>query len=1056
MNTHPTRIFRVASLAAAGLALFLAASGAGYAQAPASVVGAATGSIEGRIAQRATDRFLANVRVAIEGTSRETFTDEIGYYRLDAIPSGAVTVRAFYTGLRPATQAVTVSGGQTVVLDLQLEPLPGAAGLPTDAATVKLDAFVVGASREMDGAAFAINEQRVAANIKNVVSTDEFGAVAEGNIGEFLKFLPGVSVDYVGGNARSISISGVPPDNVPVTLGGLSMASNSGDGGRGRSFNMDFFSTNNLSRVEIEYSPTAESPGSALAGTVNLVPRSAFERAKPVFNYSVSALLRDNNRSLRATPGPRGHATNKIRPGADFSYAAPVSKSFGYTVSAGSASQFSPQDTPVALWRGASAITNGVAFPYTTPDLPYLSRYSYEDGGKFTTRLSLGVTFDFRLTEYDRLSVGFHAARTTIGYYNKALAFQINQVEPAGFTLTSTRSRTGTAELNLATEGRERVNKTAMPTLFWYHRGPVWKFESAASYSSNVNNHVDVQVGRFFNATARRTGLTMAFDDIQPDYPGRPERITVTDGTTGAVVDPYSLASYSLATANSTESVVADIRRNVTFTAARDFRGVVPFTLKSGLNWLVSQRDNVFNQPIYNYVGADGRASTTPVGNDDSAARFLDASLSQETAPFGFPLTQRIGNDGLYQFFQVNSTQFTTNAATTYISNVNNSRFARERISAAFLRGDAGFLENRLKVVTGLRAEQTNIDGEGPLNDPTRNYQRDASGRIVLGANGRPVALTSDALASAQLTRIFRGTKARKEYLTLFPSLNASYALRENLIARAAYYHSIGRPNFDLYTGGVTLPDTESPASPSNVTTVANVGIKPWVARTKMVRLEYYFSGVGVLSASAFRRDFEHFFAQSNAAPTPEFLALYGLDPSVYGKYDVATQYNLADTTRVEGFDLNYKQALTFLPPWARGIQVFGNLSRQRVTGGAADFFSGYQPKGANWGVSLTRPRYNLRVNFNYQGQRRQGQITATGTDRIGPAIYTWRDDRLYIDVLGEVSVRRNFAVFFNLRNVNDQTERIIVSGPQTPASARFRQSTDFASLWTFGIKGAF
>jgi hypothetical protein len=71
-------------------------------------------------------------------------------------------------------------------------------------------------------------------------------------------------------------------------------------------------------------------------------------------------------------------------------------------------------------------------------------------------------------------------------------------------------------------------------------------------------------------------------------------------------------------------------------------------------------------------------------------------------------------------------------------------------------------------------------------------------------------------------------------------------------------------------------------------------------------------------------------------------------------------------------------------------------------------------------------------------------------------SIYTWRDDRLYIDVLGEVSLRRNLAFFFNLRNVNDQTENTVVYGTQTPASARFRQSTDFASLWTFGLKGSF
>ena len=59
-----------------------------------------------------------------------------------------------------------------------------------------------------------------------------------------------------------------------------------------------------------------------------------------------------------------------------------------------------------------------------------------------------------------------------------------------------------------------------------------------------------------------------------------------------------------------------------------------------------------------------------------------------------------------------------------------------ELVSAAYFRADLGFLSNRLKIVTGLRAEQTNIDAEGPLTDPSRNIQRDASGRPVLGANG--------------------------------------------------------------------------------------------------------------------------------------------------------------------------------------------------------------------------------------------------------------------------------------------------------------------------------
>ena len=50
--------------------------------------------------------------------------------------------------------------------------------------------------------------------------------------------------------------------------------------GTGRNVELNAVSINNLSRIEAIYSPTPESPGSALAGSVNLVPRSAFERSR--------------------------------------------------------------------------------------------------------------------------------------------------------------------------------------------------------------------------------------------------------------------------------------------------------------------------------------------------------------------------------------------------------------------------------------------------------------------------------------------------------------------------------------------------------------------------------------------------------------------------------------------------------------------------------------------------------------------------------------------------------------------------------------------------------
>src|SRR4051794_29209441 len=128
------------------------------------------GTIEGRVVSARNGEYLENARVSVEGTSLETFTDAEGSYRLANVPAGAVRVRAFFTGMTPQTIDVSVMPGQSVNRDITLTPL----SFDRDG-TVKLSQFVVAEAREMDAAALAINEQRFAPNIKNVVSTEEFG-----------------------------------------------------------------------------------------------------------------------------------------------------------------------------------------------------------------------------------------------------------------------------------------------------------------------------------------------------------------------------------------------------------------------------------------------------------------------------------------------------------------------------------------------------------------------------------------------------------------------------------------------------------------------------------------------------------------------------------------------------------------------------------------------------------------------------------------------------------------------------------------------------------------
>ncbi|MEO6244628.1 MAG: TonB-dependent receptor, partial [Opitutaceae bacterium] len=992
---------------------------------------AAIGMIEGRVLNIRNGEYLENARLTIEGTSLETFTDSSGQFRLGPVRAGNVKVRVFFTGLEPLTDTVVVATGETVSRDFNL----GGVGAGPGGGVVKLSEFVVGASREMAGAAIAINEQRFAPNIKNVVSTEEFGHVAEGNVGEFLKFLPGVTVEYGGGYARGISINGVPSANVPVTIDGFNLASTGGDNNTGRSVQVDMASINNIARIEVSHSPTPESQGAALAGSVNMVPRSSFERVRPVFNTTVSLVMRDNARDFRETAGPREHPTRKVHPSFDFSYVVPVNKRFGFTLSGGTARQYTAEDLSQNTWRGTSAATNGAAFPHTSPDQPYLSSYRVQDAPKDTTRRSFGVTIDYKLTRSDRLSFSFQYFSFNADTTNRSLTFNVNRVLPGNFTTTSTRGAAAAGDLLLAQGGRDRINRTYMPTLVWRHDGPVWKAEAGAGHSQGSNRVRDIDKGFFNNTQARRTDVTVAFDDL---FYLRPGRITVTDAA-GAPVDPFSLSSYALASSNSIQNDSTDIQRSAYANLRRDFNGRVPLTLKGGLDVRHALRDVRGGTRLYSFVGADGRPSTNPIGSDDSAAPYLDPSFSQRVLPFGFPRAQWNSNEQLWALYQARPNYFTIDPNASYRSAVGLSKLAEEVISSAFLRADAQFFERRLKLIGGVRAEQTNISAEGPLTDATRNFQRDAAGRVLLGANGRPLTLlpASDALGVSKLTFLDRGLHAEKEYLRWFPSLNASFNVRENLIARAAYYQSVGRPSFNQYAGGLTLPDTESPPSPANRISVNNVGIKAWDARTVKLRLEYYFEGVGQISVGAFRRNFENFFGNTVLNATPEFLSLYSLDPAIYGLYDVATQYNVPGTVRMEGLEFDYKQALTFAPPWARGLQVFANASAQRALGDANGDFAGYVPRSASWGLSLTRQQFNVRVNWNYRSRQR-GNAVAPGAS-IEPGTYNWALKRLNVDVSGEYYIRSRIAVFANLRNVGAAKDDNEVFGPSTPAHAQFR-----------------
>lgn len=997
-----------------------------------------TGSIEGRVVNSRSGAVAENARISVEGTDLVTFTDADGAFRLNNLPPGEVRLRIFYTGFTAQFETVPVSNGQTTQRDITLAE-GGPTALGTPAAVVKLDAFKVSEAREMEAAAIAINEQRFASNVKNVVSTDEFGAVAEGNVAEFLRYLPGLTVDLSGGDARTVSIDGAPAENTPVTLAGLSLpASNS----TGRQVEVGMFNLNNISRIEVSLSPTPDSPGSALAGSINMIPRSSFERSRPVFNGSVYLMMRDDWIEFGKQPALYRDPRRVIHPGFDFSWVVPVNKRFGFSVSAGKSTQYSFQTGHTNTWAGLNVATNGNALPHTTVDRPYLSSYNITDSPKETARESLGLTLDLKLTARDRISLSQHFTSFNGWTAQRSIVFNPTQIIPGTFSPTFVQGAAGAGTINNTSgNGRVRETRIRMTTLNWRHDGELWKLDAGLGRAHGTDAIRARDKGLFQNIVSRRTGVTIGFDQISDT---RPRVLTVTDGA-GARVDPFNLSNYSLISVAETPNLSRDLNVSAFANARRDFHWHVPVTLRGGLDFRQSSRDIRTGAFTWNYRGSNIPGSAGP---------FLDPTTTQREGPYGFPAMQTVDYKGVLDFFKANPDQFVFDANANYRALVNNSKYAREIISAAYLRGDIALLDRRLNIVSGVRFEQTNIEANGPLTDLSRNVLRDGSGRAILNAAGQPVPITSDPLETARLTLIDRGTDISKEYLRMFPSLNASYNIRENLIARAAVSTSIGRPDFDQYAGGVSLPNLENPPSGTNRIAVNNAGIKPWTATSYRVRLEYYFKGVGQFALGGYRRDYENFFGNTIIPATPELLNLYALDATEYGAYDVATQYNVPGTVRTTGWDMSYKQSLTFLPPWARGLHAFGNISFRRTKTndlGARGFND--IPKSGSWGISLTRPKFTARVNVSFRASQRQGRVTGVG---IEPETFNFVPSRNTVDVLGEYHLWKQVSLFANLRNVGDVPNETVTEGPNTPDYALLRMRQRYGSLWTFGIKGTF
>lgn len=1039
-----------------------------------------TGTIAGRIQNQAANLSLENARVTLVGTNREAFTNAFGDYRLTGVTPGTVTLRVFSTGLAPQTATVTVAAGETAQRDFDLLPI-SAPGPTTQegaapGAVVKLDQFVVGSARETNAATIAINEQRFAAGIKTVLSTDALGDVIQNNLGEFVKFLPGVDVGTDQMNSVQIGLRGLPSNYTNIALDGDDVNA-AASAGPTRNTLLQAFSLSNAQRVEIYKVPTSDQPAS-LAGGINMVSRTAFEASRPEFRFKAYVNQNSHEFNFRrmsgAGDGDDQKMTYHYQPDFDFAYTVPVSKTFGFSINATKNDQFG---SARRINRNFSTATTPTSVPAPNPlratvDNPYLTSLVYNVFPVYEHRYAIGSRVDWKATPTDVLSFSYSGNWLVQDYEQHN--FTINAgTNPLSWGEDFTHGRAGAGSATVANTARYVRVRNNVLRLTYRHTGALWDFTGGAGYNFSDQTYRANSHRQFETTAGRIQTATVDLDGYSQYLPGK---ITVRNAA-GQTIDPFDLNAYSFFLNGASGTRDNDsTSKNARFDAKRKFlTEKLTFSLKAGASTAETfraNRNSSFN-PVY--LGPDGIANNA----DDSFTRTPFSLLNQAMLSFPEPRNlqqvQFPSSRRAWQLYETNPNYFNTqtNLRTDVRTSLTSPQRITERLDALFLMGDFAFFNNRLRVVTGVRYERTTDDGRAVLQDNNAKYRQDAAGNLILDANKQPILIypantintttpagIANGIAEDALVYKKLGATLSKQYDGLYPSFNATYNITTNLQARLGLAQAVGRPDFGNILGATNVsqvdfdPSSNATGAALGTITTKNPALKPWTANSGDVRLEYYTPTGGVMSVGFYRKQIKNTFATQNFIATKEFLETLDLGEEFVG-YQVNAPINLPGITHINGweFDINTPASTFTSHNFARFFRVFANATLVTNRSPVEGDFRGFTPKLINWGVSYNRRPLSLFAKWTLVGKKKVGTIAA---GNIGAAGWNYQAERLRLDLSGDYRINARYGIYATARNIFNDRDQNYSYALGSPRYVKFAAEGEYGVNFQFGIKGNF
>lgn len=686
-----------------------------------------TSAIRGRIVDN-TGMILPGANIYIDKIKTGTTSDINGYYLLSNLKPGIYSLKISYVGYESQTVEVDLTKKRTVELDITMND------------NTQLKEVVIKSA--MDAHRAAINAQKSELGIVNVVSADQVGKFPDSNIGDALKRISGINVQYDQGEARYGQIRGTSPDFSSVTIDGDRLPSAEADI---RNVQLDLIPADMIQTIEVNKVITSDMSGDAIGGSINLVTKNS-----------------PYKKVITATAGSGyNFISEKPQLNLGFSYGDRyLNNKLGIMVA--------------ASYQYAPGGSHNTEFEWDKDDNGKTFIKDYQIRRYYVTRerQSYSASFDYKLNENNKL-------------YFKGIFNNRNDWENRYRTRLKKVDENGTGDVLIQTKAGTPNNKSAR-----LERQRTMDFDLGGEHLfGKLSSKWNVAYARASEKRPNERYITYQLKDQTFNFDLSDEKkpfATPQAGSKMVLDDDFGLKEISEEQKEVTEQ---DVKGKINFTLPL-YNGTFGNKLKFGAKYVYKSKDKDHDFYTYKPVDKDAfnRECLTNHLTNQNTSNFM---AGKKYKPGTFVDKKYVGDLNLHDRNSFTEEKDQSELADNYT--------ASEAVTAGYIRFDQKIGKN-LKATAGLRVEETHLEYKGRRYDSAEDIAKKTGNSKNNYTDWLPsVLLKYDITDEFKVRASFTKTLVRPRYKYLIPSITIDRKDNEITIGNPDLKptHSY---NFDLST----------------------------------------------------------------------------------------------------------------------------------------------------------------------------------------------------------------------------------------------------------------